>query len=90
MAYELELTEDNVKTIAFVGHRYGWSDALKSFAEGTNELAEHEAWEVREAIESDTEGGHSLFPMLGHACGSNGQIEGCLRCKLLDFIDGII
>jgi len=90
MAYQIELTSDNVKTIAFVGNRYGWSDALTSLDEGTNELQEHEAWEIREAMESDTEGGHSYFPMLGHTCGSGGQLEGCLYCKLQDFLEEIV
>lgn len=62
--YKLELSAGDVKTIAFVGYRYGWSDSLGSLAEGVNTLAEHEAWEIAEACESDTEGGHSYFPML--------------------------
>ena len=64
--YTLELTQEDISTIAFVGYRYGWSESLSDLGEGTNELAEHEAWELLSAFESDTEGGHSFFPMLSH------------------------
>lgn len=64
MAYTLELTAQDVTTIAFVGGRYNWSDALTGLETGTNEIAEPEAWEILEAFESDTEGGHDPFPML--------------------------
>jgi hypothetical protein len=72
MAYQIHLTAEDIQTIEFVGGRYAWSDALLNFApsieEGERyaylELAEHEAWELVEAFEQDTEGGHSMFPML--------------------------
>jgi len=62
--YKLDLTENDIKTISFVGHRYAWSDALKNMQQGANEIPEHEAWEITRAFEDDTEGGHSPFPML--------------------------
>lgn len=62
--YTLELTKDEVETIAFVGSRYGWSDKLSHFDEGENELAEREAWAWYDAVNADAEGGHALFPML--------------------------
>ena len=65
MAYTLTLTNDDIRTISFVGGRYAWSDALRGMDTGTHELTEPEAWELSEAFESDTEGGHSPFPMLG-------------------------
>lgn len=67
--YTLELTAQDLDTIGFVGHRYGWSDALcKACLEvGHNEIPEHVAWELQEAFESDCEGGHSSFPMLDPA-----------------------
>ena len=68
MAYRLTLTESDVQTIAFVGWRYGWSDSLSRLSEGENELAEHEAWEIAEAIDGDEEGGHHPFPMLDPRC----------------------
>lgn len=64
MTYVLTLTEEDVGTIAFVGTRYAWSEALLGLEAGDNKLAEQEAWTIKDAFESDTEGGHSLFPML--------------------------
>jgi len=64
MAYTLSLTEEDITTIDFVGGRYGWSRALRRMEVGENRIAEHEAWEICEAFEADTEGGHSPFPML--------------------------
>jgi hypothetical protein len=62
--YRLTLTAEDVRTIAFVGERYGWSSALLPLQEGENLLREHEAWEIAEKMEEDTEGGHSYFPLL--------------------------
>lgn len=63
-AYVLTLTEADVEAIAFVGFRYAWSDALSGLDAGENQLTEPEAWRIAEAFASDTEGGHSPFPML--------------------------
>lgn len=83
MAYTLELTSDDIETICFVGYRYGWSAILESECEaGVNTLAEHEAWEIKEAFESDTEGGHSFFPMLDQ----NSE----LAAKLYSFMEAIV
>ena len=94
MSYRIELSEQDMYTIAFVGGRYAWSDVLYSLAdcfrgEGgcptspvTLVLAEHEAWELSAAFESDTEGGHSLFPML------DGRSE--LASKLHSFMQSIV
>ena len=82
MSYTITLTEQDVGTIAFVGFRYGWSDALRGLEAGDNILAEHEAWNIRDAIESDTEGGHSYFPML------DGRCE--LADKLYAFLESIV
>lgn len=62
--YILELTEADVRDIAFVGPRYFWSEALLSFDAGQNDLSEPEAWLLKDAIENDMMGGHSPFPML--------------------------
>ena len=62
--YELVLTEEDIDTIAFIGNRYDWSSSLDKLNEGVNNLTESQAWEIREAIESDMEGGHDAFPML--------------------------
>lgn len=63
-AYVLELTDADVRDIAFVGARYAWAEALLGLEVGQNELTEPEAWRIKEAIESDMEGGHAAFPML--------------------------
>lgn len=67
MGYSIELTQQDIDTIYFVGGRYCWSDSLQNKIDGepgTLELEEHEAWGLNDDFESDTEGGHSLFPML--------------------------
>jgi hypothetical protein len=64
MTYRLTLTEQEIETIAFVGNRYCWAEALAGLDVGENILAEHEAWRIVDAFDADTEGGHSYFPML--------------------------
>lgn len=49
---KLTLTQDDMDTINFVGHRYGWSD-LAMLEVGTNEIEEHELWEWKDAVEND-------------------------------------
>lgn len=83
MAYTLELTAQDIDTALFVGDRYCWSAALTRLCEeGRNELAEPDAWTLREAFEADTESGHSLFPML------DSRSE--LADKLVSFLDRIV
>jgi len=79
--YILTLTQDDVDAIGFVGDRYAWAEALRAMEPGENRVAEHEAWEIAEAFEADTEGGHSPFPLLGPSE---------LRDKLQAFWDAII
>lgn len=63
--YNLHLTDDDVRTIDFVGYRYAWSQWLQDNCQtGDNELPEHVAWELQSACKSDTDGNHSMFPML--------------------------
>ncbi|MFN9976401.1 MAG: hypothetical protein ACK58T_41530 [Phycisphaerae bacterium] len=50
----------DVGTIAFVGDRYAWSAALLALDVGENELTEPEAWRIKQAFESDMEGGTRL------------------------------
>jgi hypothetical protein len=64
MSYKLTLTEADCKTISWVGTRYEWSWALYGFGAGEHEISEALAWELKEAFEQDTEGGHSMFPLL--------------------------
>ena len=63
-AYLLTLTEQDIATIAFVGGRYGWSDALRTLEAGDNVLTESEAWAIRDGIEEDMIGAHNAYPML--------------------------
>lgn len=60
MTYQLELTEDDIDTIAFIGGRYSWPSSLMHLASGLNEIEEHEAWEILEAFEDED----FTFPML--------------------------
>jgi hypothetical protein len=63
--YKLFLTEEDFSTIEFVGYRYCWSEKLSDVAElGENNFPEYIAWEIKDAFESDSHGGHSFFPML--------------------------
>jgi hypothetical protein len=73
MSYKLTLTEDDWKTIQFVGHRYCWSTALlaalfedrsREVSGTTYDIPEHVMWEIYAAFDADTEGGHDFFPML--------------------------
>ena len=81
-AYTIELTAEDVRTIAFVGGRYGWSAALSCYDAGTVELTEPEAWEIADAFEADQDGGHSAFPMLNY--------DSELADKLIRFWDSIV
>lgn len=79
--YELELTEADLETIEFVGGCYGWTTHLPR-AYGRRRLSEVEAWEWREAVDADAEGGHSLFPML--------DSRSPLYDKLIDLYERIV
>lgn len=82
MAYKLVLTADDITTIDFVSSGYAWADALSCYEEGENTLTESDAWDLKESFESDTEGGHSLFPMLDE--------RSELYAKLLAFMESIV
>jgi len=63
--YKLHLTEEEMQTIYYVGHRYNWSDWLNMNCNiGDNELPEHVAWEMEKEFLNDATGGHGMFPML--------------------------
>ena len=87
MAYTLTLAKADRETIAFVGHRYAWSEALgnlyaRSAWEGDSDsdapimytMPEHVAWELAEAFEQDTEGGHGYFSDARRALGVGGEV----------------
>mgnify|MGYP003676230746 CR=1 FL=1 len=80
--YRINLTAEDVLTIAFVGARYAWSEVLIDLGEGEHELGEAEAWRIAEAFDADTEGGHAMFPLLAP--------DSELFAKLLAFREGIV
>jgi hypothetical protein len=83
--YTLDLSEVDCRAINFVGFRYFWSDMLIELGcsePGCHILAEHEAWELSEAVEADTIGGHDRFPML--------RAESALYRKLSDLLESIV
>jgi hypothetical protein len=83
MAYALTLTETDFDAILFVGDCYCWSAALMRLTEpGNNDIAEPDAWSLREAFDADTEGGHAPFPMLD----DRSELAG----KLFSFWDSIV
>lgn len=80
--YRLALTGLDVRTIAFVGTRYAWSQALLSLEEGENLLSEPDAWDIAAAFDADTEGNHAMFPMLSP--------DSELHAKLLAFREAVV
>lgn len=59
--YTIELTEDDMKAIRFIGYRYEWSNWCRNNLEvGINDLREHMAWEFVDAVNADD----CLYPML--------------------------
>lgn len=83
MSYTITLSAEDIRTIAWVGPRYCWSTwACRRLSEGANTLAEHEAWDFKEAIQADMEGNHAPFPLL------NPSSE--LYQRLMAFLDSIV
>jgi len=81
--YHLNLTDDDFRAICFSGGRYDWSRAILFYLDtGDNEIPESMAWEIVEAFDADTEGGHSYFPLLAS--------DSELYAKLLAFRDSIV
>ena len=62
--YTLDLTQDDLDTISFVGNRYSWSLSITHLEKGKNSIGESQAWEIKNAIEEDMIGGHDAYPML--------------------------
>jgi len=80
--YILELTDDDIDTINSIGYKYNWSESLKGLNIGINKISESEAWFIRDSIELDMEGGHSIFPMLNPSSH--------LYTKLLEFYNEVV
>jgi len=62
--YTLVFTPEDVATCRFVGNRYCWSSVLKNLDADTHTFGESEARGMLKEFEKDTEGGHTMFPML--------------------------
>lgn len=82
MTYKLTLTEQDCKDIGFVGNRYAWAESLYFLDAGEHDIPEHQAWKIKEAFETDTEIGHSFFPLLDR--------RSDLFEKLMAFYDSIV
>lgn len=80
--YTLYLSAPELEALQWIGNRYSWSDALLMLTseeeDGTIMACgtESDWWEVREAVEMDTIGGHSPYP-----CASD-----ALATKVEDFL----
>jgi len=58
--YRLELSNDEVQALQFIGKRYEWSEYLLACLEGNVVMmTEREAWNWRDDVDSDD----SPFPM---------------------------
>lgn len=77
----LDITNQDLDTICWVGDRYCWSAVLGKhfFEEGTQELTVEDATEIVEEFKADMEGGHQAFPCL--------QKGSALHRKIIQIID---
>lgn len=82
----LVLTKDEVTTIRWVGHRYGWSSALMKFGVGRNLLSQIDEWDIHAGIEADMEGGHDAFPCLD----TRSDVGSDLADKLMSIYMGVV
>ncbi len=83
---KLVLTGDEMATIRWVGHRYGWSSALMGFSVGSNTLTQQDEWSIYEGIEADMEGGHDAFPCLDF----RSDVGSALADKLMAIHQGVV
>lgn len=95
MSYTLTLTKADRDAIDWVGDRYSGAPAIFKVWQETETnperdwsddgdftlvIPEHLAWEIRDAAESDAEGGHSTWPCFAPS----------LKNKLDAFLDSIV
>ena len=80
--YTLTIDEDGMRAIDFWDGRNEWASVLRPLSEGANRLTEHEAWKIKEALEADTEGGHSMLPGL--------EPSSALHAELTRFMGSIV
>ena len=57
---KIEVTEEMVATLDWIGGRYGWADSFPCHEAGMHEVEEHEMWAWKEAVDEED----SLFSCL--------------------------
>ncbi len=64
-AYRLHLTPSEIAAVEHVRGRYAWPDMLAAHVGEGGQVAftEPEMWQWCDDVDSDTEGGHTPFPM---------------------------
>jgi len=69
VAYRLQLTPSELRAVEFARGRYTWPDMLAAHAseDGLVAFTEPEMWQWCDDVDSDTEGGHSPFPLAAPA-----------------------
>ena len=69
VAYRLQLTPSELRAVEFARGRYAWPDMLAAHASESGAVAftEPEMWQWCDDVDSDTEGGHSPFPLASDA-----------------------
>jgi len=69
VAYRLQLTPSELRAIEFARGRYAWPDMLAAHVSESGAVAftEPEMWQWADDVDSDTEGGHSPFPLAAGA-----------------------
>lgn len=69
IAYRLQLSPSERRAVEFAQGRYSWPDMLAAHASESGAVAftEPEMWQWCDDVDSDTEGGHSPFPLASGA-----------------------
>lgn len=69
IAYRLQLTPSELRAVEFARGRYSWPDMLATHATegGLVAFTEPQMWQWADDVDSDTEGGHSPFPLAAGA-----------------------
>lgn len=67
--YRLQLTPSELRAVEFARGRYAWPDMLSAHAteSGLVAFTEPQMWQWTDDVDSDTEGGHSPFPLASGA-----------------------
>lgn len=67
--YRIKLTPSEMRAVEFARGRYAWPDmlAVHTAEDGSIAFTESEMWQWTDDVDSDTEGGHSPFPLAAEA-----------------------